>query len=318
VASKRNAYGSVTDFSRKDNGSVADFAGSPRTEVGVRGLLVILAGGMLVAGVFGTVALARGGAQPDPGAGISRVDLRGVNFVENCRFSHRAPDDPIVFPGKPGASHEHTFVGNRSTNAFSTYGSLRASGTTCERADDTAAYWVPTVYQGTTAIPPLAATIYYRRGTLAPVRTLPDNLRMIAGDATATAAQTMRVTFWSCGVAGGLPPSSTVPTCPATRRSFLRLHVRFPNCWNGRALDSADHKGHMAYATRRGCPSTHPISVPAITQIYRYPTRGGEGFSLASGGQFSAHADFLNAWEPEALKALVDGCLNALVHCGRG
>ena len=284
----------------------------------MRGLLVIVAGGALVAGLFGTVALAGSGAKPDPGAGISRADLLGVNFVESCRFSHRAPDDPIVFPGKPGASHEHTFVGNRTTNAFSTYGSLRASSTTCERADDTAAYWVPMLYQGATAIPPQGATIYYRRGTFAPVSTFPNNLRMIAGDATATAPQSMRVTFWSCGAASGTPPSSTVPTCPDTRGSFLRLHIRFPNCWDGRRLDSADHKSHMAYATGRGCPSTHPISVPAITQIYRYPTRGGEGFSLASGGQSSAHADFVNAWKPGALKSLVDGCLNALVHCGRG
>ena len=109
-----------------------------------------------------------------------------------------------------------------------------------------------------------------------------------------------------------------MPTCPDQRGSFLRLHVRFPSCWDGRRLDSPDHKSHMAYAVRGACPSTHPVSVPALAQIYRYPTRGGEGFSLASGGQFSAHADFFNAWNPGALKRLVDGCLNALVRCGRG
>ena len=74
----------------------------------------------------------------------------------------------------------------------------------------------------------------------------------------------------------------------------------------------------MAYATGRRCPSTHPVEVPQITQIYRYATLGGEGFSLASGGQFSAHADFVNAWRPDTLRKLVDDCLNALVHCGRG
>ena len=26
--------------------------------------------------------------------------LQGVNFVSACGFSHRAPDDPIVFPGQ--------------------------------------------------------------------------------------------------------------------------------------------------------------------------------------------------------------------------
>ena len=268
----------------------------------MRGLLVIVAGGALVAGLFGTVALAGSGGRPSPEAGITRADLIGVNFVESCRFSHRAPDDPIVFPGRPGASHEHTFVGNRTTDAFSTYDSLRSGGTTCERADDTAAYWVPMLNQGAAAIPPRSTTIYYRRGTLARVNPFPDNLRVIAGDAKATSPQGVRVTFWSCGALSGVPPSSTVPACPGTRGSFLRLHVRFPECWDGRRLDSADHKSHMAYATARRCPSTHPVSVPAITQIYRYPTRGGEGFSLASGGQFSAHADFVNAWKPEALR----------------
>ena len=283
----------------------------------MKGLLLIAASGALVIGLLGGAAIAGNGKQPEAGVGLTRADLRGVNFVESCRFSHRAPDDPIVFPAKPGASHEHTFVGNRTTDAFSTYESLRASGTTCHRAADTAAYWVPMLYQGSTAIPPERATIYYRRGTFARVSTFPDNLRMIAGDASATAAQGMRVTFWSCGALSGVPPSSTVPRCPQSRGSFLRLHIRFPSCWDGRHLDSADHKSHMAYATGRSCPSTHPFAVPAITQIYRYPTRGGEGFSLASDGQFSAHADFVNSWRPRALERLVDSCLNALRHCGR-
>ncbi len=283
------------------------------------GLVALGAITLVVATVLGPVALA--GDRPkqrDEGAALSRADLVGVNFIESCRFSHQAPDDPIVFPGKPGASHKHTFVGNRTTNAFSTFGTLRSGPTTCMRRDDTAAYWVPTLYQGTTPVFPVAATIYYRRGTLAQVSPFPNNLRMIAGDASATSPQRMRVTFWSCGVNSGIARSKAVPTCPDTRGSMLRLHIRFPECWNGRQLDSADHKSHMAYATRSGCPSTHPVEVPQITQIYRYPSRGGEGFSLASGGVYSAHADFVNAWKPGALRKLVDDCLNALVHCGRG
>ena len=287
----------------------------------MKGLGLIGAGALVLvlAAILGPAALA--GDKPNSGderAAISRADLRGVNFIENCRFSHQGPDDPIVFSGKPGASHQHTFVGNRSTNAFSSFGSLRSASTTCMRTDDTAAYWVPALYQGSTPVLPQGATIYYRRGTTAEVSPFPNNLRMIAGDAAATSPQSMRVTTWSCGLVSGLDRSSTVPTCPDTRGSFLRLHIRFPECWDGQRLDSTDHKSHMAYATRSGCPSTHPVEVPQITQIYRYPSRGGEGFSLASGGQYSAHADFFNAWKPGALKKLVEGCLNELVHCGRG
>lgn len=287
----------------------------------MKGLALIGAGALAlaVAAVVGPAALA--GEKPkkegERGA-LSRADLVGVNFVESCRYSHQASDDPIVFPGQPGASHQHTFVGNRTTNAFSSFGSLRSGSTTCLRADDTAAYWVPALYQGSTPVLPVAAAVYYRRGTLAEVDPFPNDLRMIAGNARAASPQSMRVTFWSCGVASGSGRSSSVPTCPEQRGSFLRLHVRFPECWDGRRLDSPDHSSHMAYAVRGVCPSTHPVEVPQITQIYRYPTRGGEGFSLASGGVYSAHADFVNAWNPGALRQLVESCLNELVHCGRG
>lgn len=272
---------------------------------------------LTAAAIAGPAALARLPRDGDDHV-VSPADLDGVNFIESCRFSHRAPDDPIVFPGKPGASHDHTFVGNRTTSAFSTFDSLRSSETTCVRAADTAAYWVPTLYQGTSPVLPLGATIYYRRNTLSRVRTFPRNLRMIAGDATATRAQSTGVTYWTCGFRAGVPPSSSVPTCPEGRDSLLRLHINFPSCWDGRRLDSRDHKSHMAYAMRGRCPSTHPVPVPAITQTYRYPTRGGDGFSLASGGLDSAHADFINAWKPSDLRKLVEGCLNALVHCGNG
>ncbi len=274
----------------------------------MKGAVLIATGalGLAAAAMLGPVALA--GDEP-------HVKLRGAVFVESCRFSHRSPDDPIVFPGKPGLSHDHTFVGNHTTNAFSTYGSLRAGRTSCRRSADTAAYWLPTLYQGRTPVLPAAATIYYRRGTFDEVRPFPSNLRMIAGDATATTPQPFRIVFWNCGGGTGGSPSSTVPTCPNTPGSALRLHVRFPNCWDGRQLDSRDHKSHMAYAEKGTCPSSHPVAVPAITILFRYPSLGGQGFSLASGGQLSGHADFVSTWRPSALERLVQRCLNELA-CG--
>src|SRR5947207_11009996 len=76
------------------------------------------------------------------GAMVKRAG--GVNFVSTCRFSHRAPDDPIVFPGHPGFSHDHSFVGNTTTDAFSTLASPQAGSTTGRRIGDQAGYWVPT------------------------------------------------------------------------------------------------------------------------------------------------------------------------------
>lgn len=272
---------------------------------------------VVLAAAAAAAALAAPGQPAGPGPGAS--PFLGVNFVSTCRFSHRAPDDPIIFPGQAGKSHDHSFVGNTSTSADSTLESLLAAGTTCQRPGDTAAYWVPTLFSDGDAVEPLGATIYYRRRTIEPVTAFPTGLVMIAGDSKAQSAQSLRVTFWSCGAEAPLPPSSEPPTCPgAGRGAGLRLHVTFPNCWDGERLDSADHKSHMAYATRARCPASHPVEVPALSLIVRYPIAGGDDLELASGGVHSGHGDFFNAWNQAALQRLVNDCLNALRHCGRG
>ena len=271
--------------------------------------------GVILVAIFAAVG---GTGAAVPPAAESMKALQGVNFVSTCKFSHRLMDDPIVSPKTPGASHDHTFVGNRTTNAYSTPRTLRAGGTTCMRAGDTAAYWMPTLLENGRPVEPLGATIYYRRRTLEPVRPFPVGLKMIAGLGHAFTPQSLRVTFWNCGAAAGMKPAADVPTCPAGRANSLRLHVNFPSCWDGKSLDSRNHQSHMTYAVRGTCPATHPVPVPAIALIFRYPVSGGAGVSLASGGHYSSHADFFNAWHQGTLRALVDGCLNALRHCGRG
>jgi hypothetical protein len=244
--------------------------------------------------------------------------LQGVNFVGSCTFSHMAMDDPIMYPRQRGASHDHSFVGNTTTNAFSTLRTLRAGSTTCKRDGETAAYWMPTLLVNGQMVAPSGATIYYRRKTLARVRAFPAGFKMIAGDRTAASPQGMQITYWNCGAASSVPTSTEVPTCPDTRSQSLRLHVNFPNCWDGKHLDSANHQSHVAYPMRGTCPSSHPVALPAISLIYRYPITGGTGVTLASGGRYSAHADFFNAWRQGTLVSLVDNCLNALRHCARG
>lgn len=282
-----------------------------------RRIVIALGVSTLVVALSGSaIALAAGGTEPRRAP--DRKALIAVNFVNRCDFSHRAPDDPIVAPGKPGASHDHSFVGNRTTSAFSTLATLLAGGSTCDRPGHTAAYWMPTLLADGQPVSPSSSTIYYRRATLAPVATFPTGFRMIAGDALSASPQSPLVTSWSCGPLSGVRRSTTVPTCPPGRASALRLRVTFPSCWNGRDLDAPDHKRHMAYARRGRCPSTHPVGVPAITLIFRYPPLEAQTYALASGPQTTAHADFFNAWDPAVLERLVDGCLNALRHCGRG
>ena len=272
-----------------------------------------------------------------PAGGSTGRKLHGNNFYANCRFSHTSNDDPIVYPGEPGRSHAHTFFGNRSTDAKSTPASLRAGRTTCKPRADKAGYWVPTLYQNGHEVRPAKGQFYYNLRGFDQMRAFPRGLKMIAGDAHAHHPQSTRIVYWTCGGSAGvrLGRSATAPTtcpvvhrkfrvlvkrcptCPAVRRTFpatiktfVELHVNFPDCWDGRRLDSPDHHSHMAHSSGYVCPTSHPVKVPLIRALIRYPITDGHGLELASGGQLTGHADFLNGWGQRTLERLVDDCFH--------
>jgi hypothetical protein len=164
------------------------------------------------------------------------------------------------------------------------------------------------------------------------MRAFPPGLRMVAGNAHAVAPQSKLVAYWDCAgsVVRSKPSATPPPRCgvvsgkvlgrrkgetrfhPMTVRSktHLELRVNFPDCWDGKRLDSPDHKSHMAYSRDFVCPRSHPVKVPLIQLMIRYPLVSGKGLTLASGGRFSAHADFFNAWDERALARLVDACFH--------
>ena len=146
------------------------------------------------------LALAAPAPPPDaPDADQAPGLDRGV-FATVCQFSHEASDDPIVYPGQAGKSHLHDFFGNATTDAASTYDSLRAGANTCRTAEDSSGYWVPALYRNGAEVKPS-----HHEGVLSdraprsgvrpgvPAR-LPDDRR----DSTATSAQALRTTFWLC------------------------------------------------------------------------------------------------------------------------
>src|SRR5207249_2716400 len=59
---------------------------------------------------------------PSPGTlpGPEPTGPGGGVFSINCAFDHRAPDDPIVFFGRPGAAHSHDFFGSTGVGASTT------------------------------------------------------------------------------------------------------------------------------------------------------------------------------------------------------
>lgn len=237
-------------------------------------------------------------------------------FVVRCAFSHSATDDPIVFPGDPGASHRHDFFGNRTTDAFSIAESMLGADTSCQQALDTAAYWSPTLFDHGRPVVPQGADVYYRPGPRidpASVQPYPHGLVMISGDAMATEPQSTKFVGWACGSGGD--PQVDAPKCPPD--APLRLKVVFPDCWNGRDLDSVDHRSHMAASVDGRCPATHPVAVPQLQLTVRYPIHGdGHDLNLAPGSMLGGHADFMNAWDQRELVSQVRLCLNRALVCG--
>lgn len=237
-------------------------------------------------------------------------------FVVHCGFSHRRMDDPIVHPGKPGAAHSHDFFGATTTHAGSTEESLRNSSTTCSNPADTASYWAPSVYdpQGN-AVTPFNLKVYYQvvNGPTAGVIAPPADLRMISGDPNTTKANAgFLPASWRCAFGGeqrAVPGTSVheMAVCPPGHN--LQVNIMFQDCWNGKDLDSPDHRSHMAYSSGGRCPSTHPVKIVTIHEIFEYATQGGVGYTLASGDALTMHADFWNTWDQAKLEELVQVCI---------
>jgi uncharacterized protein DUF1996 len=221
----------------------------------------------------------------------------GPYYVIGCGFSHRSNDDPIMWPNQPGKSHNHTFLGNRTTDASTTPADLRGGPTSCGDDGDASAYWVPTLFDGSTPIRPLVALAYYVKRTFEPIHILPANLRMLAGDPMATRRQATTNVWWTCGGVGATGKSAVPRACTGGRP--LQMRVDFPNCWNGDAVDSADHKRHMAYSVAGRCPASHPVPMPAIVLIVLYPPVSAN--ARPSAGRFAVHADFMNGWDANVL-----------------
>ncbi|MBX7267689.1 DUF1996 domain-containing protein [Micromonospora sp. Llam7] len=280
-----------------------------------RRLRLATAIGVLLALLGTYVASTTARADAAPGINVIRV----AEFPADCTYSHRLPDDPIVLPGLPGASHMHSFFGSTVTNAHTTLRDLVNSPTTCNPRVDVSSYWVPTLYADNVPVEPAIATFYYlgegvRADVVAQTQPFPLGLRLVAGNAKA-AGPGESIARWSCLHAGHVPPSKNFVNCPAG--TMLESYLDFPQCWNGRDLDSPDHKSHLAYPVNQACPATHPVHVPKLRQVLRYPVNGDPSqFRLASGPGYTMHGDFFNAWPVEELSRRVRDCIRPVIKCG--
>ena len=252
-----------------------------------------------------------------------------------CTPSHMSNDDPVVYPNQQGAAHHHTFFGNTSVNYKSDLMTLSNTGnSTCKGGIlNRSAYWIPSMIDTTTNTPvaPNKTIIYYKTGYVPAnlITVPPKGLRMIAGNSKATTEALSDNAYYTC--AGRTPFygwKKSIPACNVGEN--MAMVVKFPQCWDGKNLDSPDHKSHMAYSSRilttaNKCPQSHPVGIPLISFNFDFKVTSIDSnkiWRLASDnytkdlpGGLSGHGDWVNGWDQALLTTIVKNCLNKGVDC---
>ncbi|MFV0258313.1 MAG: DUF1996 domain-containing protein, partial [Acidimicrobiales bacterium] len=263
---------------------------------------------------------------------------QGGQFRVGCEFSHFAYDDPLVFPGQPGASHLHMFFGNTDTNAFSTADSiLNSGGGTCNGEElNRTGYWAPAMFdgQGNVRIPE-RIVVYYKGEGLAngAAEPFPEGAAMIAStdlntvSTTQGGAEGARFTYTCSNNYSGpaSPASNTMANCDGNEylnqygttdpHVVLEMNVKFPQGWNGEdPTNQANYRhptnGVWYYSL---CDGEFDNTLVKLENFNNYRVDAGEStgdWYLASdvypvtrnfqgpGGR-TVHADWWSGWNPE-------------------
>jgi len=275
-----------------------------------------------------------------------------------CGAGHLGYDDPIVYPCKPGISHLHQFYGNTSTNAYSTFDTLRANGkSTCANGTDSpanrSAYWTPAMLDGKgNVVQPDYEAVYYKRRPLSDPKCsltsgdpkaegncvpIPSGIQFTFGfDPTNANAPKTGAGSWNCdgkGATQGAYPDipSAKPFCPVGAQLLAELNA--PSCWDGKNIDASDHRSHVAYPSYGSwgylkCDAQHPFVIPTFHLAIAYTVAPGDDLSLWTLSSdmlapnqphgYTLHGDYKEAWDDSVKTMWTQGCVDNLLNCSGG
>jgi hypothetical protein len=179
-------------------------------------------------------------------------------------------------------------------------------------------------------VTPKDVTLTFVGNARSTVTEMPRLLRIITGDAKAFVNGPANANAsWSCTGFEDRQLKDKYPLCPSGSDVVRTFH--FQSCWDGRNIDSANHRTHVAFAAPDGsCPEGFR-AIPQLVQRIVYDVDapslddGGRTTPLFSVDSFpeqlhkpvTDHGDFINVFDEGLMRQMV-GCINEGRQCGAG
>ncbi|MFE1886865.1 DUF1996 domain-containing protein [Streptomyces diastatochromogenes] len=289
--------------------------------------------------------------QPNVPNPPQQADASRGTFTSECGVNANGlfnSDNVIVAPGvSNGAHHFHDYIGNQSNNAFASDDDLADAKTSCVDQGDKSTYYWPVLRlqngkqerdagapgggtEGNAGqiVTAKQVTLTFVGNPRGKVTAMPRLLRIITGDAKAFVnGPTNANASWSCTGFEDRQLKDKYPLCPSG--SDVVRTFRFQSCWDGRNIDSANHRTHVAFAGPDGsCPEGFQ-AIPQLVQRIVYDVAapslndGGRTVPLFAVDSFpeqlhkpvTDHGDFINVFDEDLMREMVD-CINSGRNCG--
>lgn len=162
----------------------------------------------------------------------------------------------------------------------------------------------------------------FRGSATGKVVAMPKFLRMLTGDAKVTANGNKNArSTWTCSGFQDKVLINKYPICPQGSK-VMRVHD-FPSCWDGKNIDSAKHREHVAFPDANGKCKKGFKAIPELRISLSYDVPRDvqqnaqykvDSFPEEDHNPFSDHNDFANVMSQQIMNRLVN-CVNTGKKC---